>query len=165
MKSALKDFGLYKNRLIEAFLSSPDILKLLLGDSYGEDAEMSDLRDLLVYQHIFPYLYIPEVQSEKKSYICIDCRASFSGSMKNNVLTIWAFCSKDKDFMRYSYPGYVGTRSDILADMIDRQLYDSYKFGVGELEFKDAGIITPQDLYYGRSLVYTVPDFKTKEVK
>ena len=167
MKSTLKDFGLYKNKLIDAFLSSPDILKLLLGDEYDPDMELPDVRDLLLYQYVFPYLYIPPVvQTVKQSYICIDVesRTGMSRTIKNNEITIWVFCSKDKEFMKYSSPGYSGTRSDILADMVDRELYDSFDFGIGELECRSVGIITPQESYYGRRLVYAVPDFKVKEV-
>lgn len=164
MKSIIRDFGSYKNELIVALISSPDIVKLLLGDAYDPDMEPSDLMSLLVYQYIFPYLYIPDVQDTQKSYICVECRASMSGAIKNNEITIWAFCSKNKDYMKYSCPGYIGTRADILADMVDRQLYDSYDFGVGALDCKDVGIITPQESYYGRRIIYNVPDFKVKKV-
>lgn len=155
----LKDIGLCKNKLIPVLLTSPDICETLLGKNYTED----DV-DNVVYKQVFPYLYMDGTQDEVLPYICfeVDVPRIPTGTIKDIRLIIWCYCHKD--CMRYSKKGYMGTRSDILADMIERQLRTSYKYGIGTPQLISCRYInTANYKYYGRELVFVIPDFKVKE--
>lgn len=154
--SVLKDMGSYKNTLLSALINSDDICELLFDKkSYSED----DVENL-VYTRIFPYLYVDETQTEVLSYICfeVDVPRVPTSTVKDMKLIIWEYCHKD--CMRYSKKGYSGTRADILADMIEQQLRESNKFGIGKLELLSCTYFIPSSKYYGKQMIYNMPDFK-----
>lgn len=154
--SIIKDLGSYKNKLISALLNSNDICELMLNKKTYTDDEAESL----VYTQIFPYLYVDETQNEVLSYICIESDIPHipTNTIKDMKLTIWAYCHKSG--MKYSKKGYSGTKTDILADMIERQLRESNKFGIGKLELKSVTYFFPSKIHYGRQLIYSIPDFK-----
>ena len=100
------------------------------------------------------------VKTDVKAYICceVDISRVPTGTIKDMKLIIWAYCHKEG--MKYSKKGYAGTKVDILADMIERQLRDSDEFGIGKLQLKSAPYFFPSSKHYGRQLIYTIPDFK-----
>lgn len=154
--SILKDMGSYKNTLLSALINSDDICELLFNKKpYGED----DVENL-VYTQIFPYLYIDETQTEVMTYLCfeVDMPRIPTGTVKDMKLIIWAYCHKDT--MKYSKKGYSGTKVDILADMVESQLRESDKFGIGKLQLLSCTYFSPNSKYYGKQLVYNMPDFK-----
>lgn len=159
-QSLLHDIGLYKNRLINVFLNNSDICQLLL----DEDNITSDSVDNLVYSQVFPYLFVDNTQTQKLTYLCIeiDVPKVPTRTIKDLKLTIWAYCHKD--CMKYSQKGFLGTRVDILSDMIERTLQDSNLFGIGKLHLDYVTRMFPQSSYYGREMVFSIPDFKYKEV-
>lgn len=165
--TVLKDIGLLKNRLIPLFLNSNDIMEILLGEGYtqeqvwGTDGNDEDLG--IVYKQIFPHLYIDETQTNVLSYLCfeVDIPKVPTSTIKNMKIIIWAYCHKSS--MRYSKKGYLGTKADILADAVERALSDSQKLGIGKLQLDSATYLsTTNTQYYGRQLIFTVPDFKVK---
>lgn len=156
--SILKDTGSYKNTLLSYFINSEDICELMFNKKpYTED----DVENL-IYSQIFPYLYIDDTQDEVLPYLCIevDIPQIPTGTVKDMKLTVWAYCHKDG--MKYSKKGYSGTKSDILADMVERQLRNSNKFGIGKLQLISCRHFFPNSKYYGRELIYKIPDFKVK---
>lgn len=155
-KTMLKDLGSYKNEIISKFLKNPDLMECLLGENYTETQV-----DEIVYQQIFPYLYVDDTQTATKSYIGIELDpTTSSGTIKDSKLIIWVYCHKN--IMKYSKKGYIGTRADILADMIARILID-FDLGIGNPEFLSGNYFTPNSNYYGRVLLFNIPDFKTKD--
>lgn len=154
--SILKDMGSYKNTLLSALINSDDICELLFNKKpYDED----DVENL-IYTQIFPYLYIDETQTEVMTYLCfeVDMQRIPTGTVKDMKLIIWAYCHKDT--MKYSKKGYSGTKVDILADMVESQLRESDKFGIGKLQLLSCTYFSPNSKYYGKQLVYNMPDFK-----
>lgn len=151
----LRDIGLYKNHLMSLFLNSDDICCLMLNKNQAP----SDT-DSLAYTQIFPYLYVDETQTEVKSYLCfeVDIPNIPSHTIKNMEITIWAYCHKD--CMKYSKQGFSGTRTDILADMVERSLRNSNEFGIGKLSLTKVSTFFPTTVHYGRQLKFLVPDFK-----
>lgn len=153
----LKDVGIYKDIIISNLISD-DILELLLGKNYTEE-QASDV----VYTQIFPYLYVEDVQTKTLPYICMEILPEQANAkIKNVTLVIWAYCHKD--MMKYKKTGYSGTRADILADMIDRKIRNLDDFGIGRLEFKKSPYFVPEKKFYGRQLIYSIPDFLVKGV-
>lgn len=156
--TVLKDIGSCKQRLLTAFVSNDDICELLFNKKpYTED----DVENLM-YKQLFPYLYTDETQTETLTYLCfeVDVPRLSSGTVKDMKIIVLAYCHKD--IMKYSKKGYYGTRVDILADMVERQLRDSYDFGIGKPELISVTNFFPNNKYYGRQLVYNVPEFKVK---
>lgn len=127
--SILKDMGSCKNTLLSYFINSEDICELMFNKKQYTEEDVENL----IYSQIFPYLYIDDTQDEVLPYLCIevDVPQIPTGTVKDIKLTVWAYCHKDG--MKYSKKGYSGTKSDILADMVERQLRDSNKFGIGKL--------------------------------
>lgn len=154
--SILKDMGAYKTTLLSEIISSDDICELLFNKKPYTEEDV----DNLVYKQIFPYLYIDETQTEVKTYICfeVDIPRIPSHTIKDMKLIVWEYCHKDG--MKYSKKGYSGTKVDILADMIERNLRNSEKFGIGKLELMSCTYFSPSNKHYGKQLVFNVPDFK-----
>lgn len=157
----LYDIGSCKQELFSSFINDPDICELLLNRKTYTD----DDRENLFYSQIFPYLYIDDTQDETLTYLCyeLDIPSSSiksSSTIKNMKMIVHAYCHKK--IMRYSKKGYYGTRVDILADMVERKLRDSYDFGIGKPELISVTNFFPNNKYYGRQLVYNVPEFKVK---
>lgn len=154
----LKDIGVYKNRLVSAILNSNNIIQLLLNKDTYSDEEVDDL----MYTQIFPYLYVDGTQIEVLSYICLEVNVPRipTTTIKDIQIIIWAYCHKD--CMKYSKKGFLGTRTDILADMVERELRDSDRFGIGKLRLTSVSHFFPNNKYYGREMRFTIPDFKVK---
>lgn len=169
--TTLKDLGLYKNYLLNMIIQSDDIKDAMFVDKNKESKKHGNLNQL-IYKQIFPYLYVDETQTEVLPYICIedDIPRVPTSTVKNMQLTIWAYAHKDcMQYDYYNYSGdYIGDRPDALCDMIDRIIMSEenyYSFGIGKPELKSVGHLFPQNKYYGRQLIYEIPDFKSKKVK
>lgn len=154
--SILKDMGKYKNTLISALISSDDICELMFNKKTYTEEDV----DNLIYTQIFPYLYTDETQTEVLPYLCIDVDVQRipTGTIKDMRLFVWCYCHKEG--MKYSKKGYSGTKVDILADMVERQLRESDEFGIGKLQLVSCTHFFPHNKYYGKQLVYSMPDFK-----
>ncbi|MBS6643649.1 MAG: hypothetical protein KH366_08725 [Clostridiaceae bacterium] len=157
MDSALKDIGAYKNRIISLLTGSQDIVSLLLNDTITDDNVEN-----LVYSQIFPYLYVNDTQTEELSYLCIEVEVPRipTKMIKDMKIIVWAYCHKG--IMKYSRKDFLGTRADILSDMVDRCLMGSDNFGIGRPTLESDTHFFPNDKYYGRQLIYTMPEFKVK---
>lgn len=156
--SILKDMGSYKNKIVSAFVNSDEICELLFNkEPYTEE----DVENL-IYSQVFPYLYVDETQTEVKSYICfeVDVPKIPTGTVKDMKLIVWAYSHKDG--MRYSKKGYSGTKVDILVDMIEKQLRESDEFGIGKPQLLSCTYFIPNSKYYGKQMIYNMPDFKMK---
>ena len=154
--SILKDMGSYKSTLLSYFINSEEICELMFNKKPYTEEDV----DNLIYSQIFPYLYVDDTQDETLSYLCVEVSVPRipTGTIKDMKLIIWAFCHKG--IMKYSKKGYSGTRVDILADMVERALRDSNKFGIGKLQLVSCEHFFPNNKYYGRQLIYNMPDFK-----
>ena len=158
-KTMLKDIGLYKNRLISSLLKNSDICDaIVMKDFYNE----TDI-DNLTYTQVFPYLYVDDTQKEVLPYMCIEVNIPRipTNTIKDMQVIMWVY--SHKECMRYSKKGYLGTRVDILSDMITQELMDSDKFGIGKLTLQSVRYIFPNNKYYGRELIFNTSDFKIKD--
>lgn len=151
----LKDIGTYKNRIATILCENEDIGDIILGNNFNVETAFTDL----TYKHIFPYLYIDDTQSKQESYICVevDVPRTMDFTFKQMKVVVWCYCHRG--IMQYSKKGYAGTRSDILADAVDRLLNSSNDFGLGRLKLESATPLTSSKEYYGRQLVYSCAEF------
>lgn len=157
--SVLKDIGTYKNNIILSFINSKDMCDLMM---FGKDSYTDEDVENLIYTQIYPYLYVDDTQEDVLPYLCIEVDVSRipTGTIKDMKLIIWTYAHKQ--CMKYYKKGYSGTRVDILADMVERQLRDSDKFGIGKLELQSVTYFFPNNKYYGKQMIYSMPDFKLK---
>lgn len=164
--AVLKDSGVYKDKLLSIFLNSDNIKDILTGDAYTDEMWYGTADDDcgIIYKQIFPCLYADETQTAVKTFIGfeVDFPEIPTSTIKNVSLTIWAYCHKD--ILRYSREGFSGTRADILADMIERELRNSDKPGIGSMQLKSTQRIFLNNTYYGKEIIYFIPDFKFKPV-
>lgn len=151
----LKDIGIYKNRLLSTIVNSEDICELILGKDYDK----TNVDKKLIYKNVFPYLYVDETQTKQESYICIevDVPRTIDFSFKDMKIIIWCYCHKS--IMKYSKKEYLGTRADILSDMVDRFLNSSNDFGIGRLKLQSCTTISSSKEHYGRQLIYSCSEF------
>ena len=158
VRSMLYDIGEYKENLMRHLAKCPELGKVLLMHEPTEEE-----RDGLGYSQIFPYLYVPDVQDEKKSYVCFEVNSSGSGSMKVMTLTVYILCHKD--YMNYYLNGYQGTTVDVLCDIFTRQIEECKDFGIGKWDLSSTWHFFPNSSYYGRTLTFKISDFKNKVKK
>lgn len=163
----LKDIGLLKNRILPILLNSNDVMEILLGVGYTHEqvwGTAGNEEDCgILFKQVFPYLYMSDIQSDHLSYVCfeVDIPRMPSNTIKEIKIIIWAYCHKNS--MRYSKADYTGTKADILADAIEREFRSSLNFGIGRLNLDSITYLTPSNSqYYGKQLIFTVPDFKVK---
>lgn len=172
----MRDLGAYKEEFLTPVLNSEDIKDILLvGTQYSDELwygrENNEEDYGIVYRQIFPYLYYDQAQTDVKTYICFDTDIPVIPTtiIKDMKLIVWCLCHRS--CMKYSKEGYCGTRADLLADAVERALRQSEmdhqnksrsKFGIGRLHLESVTYITSENKeYYGRQMIFTVPDFKT----
>ena len=155
----LKDIGVYKNRLLTTIMKSEDICELILGEGYDD----TDVDEKLLYNHIFPYLYVDDVQTDAKTYFCVEVSVpkTHDFTFKDMTIDIWCYCHKD--IMKYSKKGFLGTRSDIGSDMIDRLLNGSNKYGLGRLKLESCLPLSISRTHYGRHMTYKCIEFNIEK--
>lgn len=157
--SALKDLGEYKMTLLNMIIQSNDISNAMYKEN--KNIKLSQL----IYKQIFPFLYVDETQTDVLSYICFDDAVPRvpTGTVKNMQLTVLVYAHRKC----MQYDSYTGTRVDALTDYVDRVIMDEEnrkKFGIGRPKLESVNNAFPHNDYYGKQLIYTIPDFKVKEV-
>ena len=154
----MQDIGDYKNALLSMVIQSDDILSAMYTDKKVESLSS------LIYKQIFPYLYVDDTQTDVLSYICIeaDIPRIPTGTTKTAQLSVWAYAHKEC----MQCDNHSGTRVDVLCDYLDRVIMDEKnrkQFGIGRPQLISVNHFYPQNKYYGRQLIYNIPDFKVKE--
>ena len=156
-RSSLKDIGLYKRRLAEAFLGSEAICRALMDSRYSQEAASS-----LMYAQIFPWLSLDEEETAVLPFLLfdVDVKEGYSSTVKQLCITVEACCHKD--CMDYALEGFAGNRADILADLAERAIRGCESFGIGCLHLDSSTHKAYHGKYYGRQIVFSVPDFRMK---
>lgn len=158
--AVLKDIGIYKNRLLSHFLSNTDFCDVMLQKKDYTDDDV----DNLMYSQLFPYLYVDGTQTEVLPYVDIEIVMNAgSGTIKNMLLYVDTFAHKE--CMICNQKDYSGNRCDILADIIEQSLHDCKDFGIGRFQLLSVGYLNVSSDYYGRRMIFSVPDFLSKDVK
>ena len=155
----LKDIGTYKNRLLTTIVNSEDICELILGKDYNK----TDVDEKLIYKNIFPYLYIDDTQTATETYICIEVSVprTLDFTYKDMQIDVWCYCHKN--IMKYSKKGYLGTRVDIVSDMVDRLLNSSNDYGLGRLKLQSSSPLNISKTHYGRHMIYKCAEFNIEK--
>lgn len=142
----------YKNKIMRDILHNEDstlsteIVNAINPDYLGAEDEM-------IYEYIFPYLRIPDTQSDVKCYITMSVdmpRVSTKNYFfKDMVITINVIVQQD--IMRMP-PRYSATRADYIASIINKIFNGNKNYGTVALEYvSDTEEILLKD-YFVRSL-------------
>lgn len=159
----LKDIGVYKNRILTNIIKSDDICELILGDKYDSNKDNEDIDTKLIYKNVFPYLYVDDTQTTAETYVCVEASVPRTHDFTYKDMQIDVLCYCHKDIMKYSKKGYMGTRADIIADMVDRLLNSSNNYGVGRLKLKSATPASVSKTHYGWHMIYTCAEFNIEK--
>ena len=125
----------YKNRIIKDILHNSD--ETLSNEIVmAIDENYIGAEDELIYENIFPYLRIPETQTEAKSYITMSVDmpkvSTKNYFFKDMLITINILVHEDKMRMPTSYSA---TRADYIASLVNKIFNGSKNYGNVPLEY------------------------------
>lgn len=147
----LEEFFDYKNRLMKDLCSNAEIVKLV---TENESAAVPNHK--LAYTQIFPFEFVPETQSEAKTFICydMDILSVPSKTYYLPVIYIWVFTHKSN--LRMEHGGLLLDKMSVeLAKMLNGNRF----YGLGQLQLSSTERFQPTIDYLGRVLVFTATDF------
>jgi len=152
----LEEIPKYKDELLHAFVDNNDIVKYI--DS--KDNNVTDPVDLIGI-NIFPTPYIPNTQSEVKTYICLDIYVPRVKDMmfKDVQIVINIFSHKDTS----TYRGK--SRVDLLNIEVDKILNGNYGFGIDKVDLVSVMPYIPNNRFAGKQIIYNVPNFNQRRCK
>lgn len=149
----------YKNQIISELCNDDEIINAL-GLNDDEDA------DNLVWNRIYPHLWIPQTEEEVKCYILLEInipeRRTRYGSTNNPVYvhpTIYFYVLVHQEDMKLNLAGESGTRMDYLAELIENKYEGRRGFGLGQLTLKSNIASSVNSTYRLRELVFEAVDF------
>lgn len=148
----------FKNKIM-AELSQDDEIISALGLNSDEDP------DDLVWHRLFPHYFIPQTESEVRSYILVEIdipeRRTRYGSSSSNIWvhpTIVFYVLTHQEDMHMNMVGESGTRMDYLAELIEDKYEGRQDFGVGMLQLKSDTAGSVNATYRFRQLVFEAVD-------
>lgn len=110
----------------------------------------------LIYDSIFPYKFIPDVQTKPKTFITMSFRYKPRGMyFKNGSIYFYLICHNS--LIRTTYGSL---RYDMLVNYIDEIFNSSRDITIGKLEFYDMGDFSVNDNYSGVYLEYRLTEFQ-----
>jgi hypothetical protein len=153
----LKEISEYKNTVIEKLLETDEIVKALYyeNENYLEQPTLDD-PSILVYENIFPYRFIPDTNTERKTFLTVSCRKikKVNNAFKAGFLTLAVFTHKELFKTNYGE-----TRVDKVMSLIDEIFNSSRGIGIGKLEFVEMDELIVNDKYMGAYISYKPIDF------
>lgn len=146
----LSEFFDYKNQLMKDLLTNSEIVKLLDGAVYMDDAKG------LAYTNVFPFEYIPDTVEKAKTFICfdVDVQESINKTYLLPTLYIWVFSHKSK--LRLPDGGVL---TDKLASEIAKAINGSRFYGLGELDLYSVKRFAPVTDYQGKVMTFRAKEF------
>lgn len=154
-----KERGIYKTRILNAFLQSDNIKDIIIGDTNG----MSKKEVITKFKnHVNSHLFIDDTIKDTSTYIFFDViMPRLRPQVKSIQLLVYAICHRDI-LDNYTKEGYYGNRTDILSEMIEDTLLNSEivkKFGIGDLELDNVDIYN-STTFYGCIMSFEAKNFR-----
>lgn len=145
----------YRNKIINAIVSSPELVKLL-GEEKAEYPE-----DTIPWKWVFPHQFIPETITKTERYINFEISAKMDS--KNNVykdLTIYFYVFCHQDVIKYKDKGSTCLWYDKAVCELDNIFNEHDIIGIGGTLYLDDNVpYYPQNVFRGRMLKFVVKDF------
>ncbi|WP_440110356.1 hypothetical protein [Paenibacillus sp. QZ-Y1] len=142
--------------VIDRILTSQEILKALVyNDMDFLDKEDVD-PEVILYNHIFPYRFVPKTSAEKKTYITITFGTyrKVGASYKSGIITFNVFTHQD-----LFRTGYGSLRTDYITIKLDELFNDFEGLGVGKANFYAMDHLSVNTDYHGSYVAYKTYDF------
>jgi hypothetical protein len=122
--------------------------------------------DNLVWKRIYPHLWIPQTETDVKSYLLVEInvpeRRTRYGATSNPVYVhpvIYFYVLVHQEDMKLNLAGESGTRMDYLAELIENKYEGRRGFGLGQLTLKSNVASSINTTYRLRVLVFEAVDF------
>ena len=126
----------YKNKIINDILFNKEDSSLSRDIVTAIDEEYLECDDEFIYRNIFPYLRIPSVETEARSYITMSVDmpkvSTKNYFFKDMVITINVIVHEE---MMKMPDGYSATRADYIASIINKIFNQSKNYGNVPLEY------------------------------
>lgn len=148
----------WKNKILSELSQDDEVINAL-----GLNPDESE--DDLVWVRLYPHYYIPQTESEVKTYILVEIdipeRRARYGSSDSNIwvhpIIVFYVLTHQED-MRMNMLGESGTRMDYLAELIEEKYEGRQDFGVGTLQLKSDTAGSVNTTYRFRQLVFEAVD-------
>ena len=152
----LEEIPEYKKDLLQAFLNNEKIVTYI----GNKDSSIQDPVDL-IGKNVFPFPYVPDTETEVKTYICMDIYVPRVKDMifKDVQIVIYVFSHKSMG----TYKGK--SRVDLINIEIDKILNGNYDFGVDKVDLVSVLPYVPNNNFSGKQIIYNVPNFNQRRCK
>jgi len=155
------ELGQNKNLIMLKLIENQDILKCLVNNQPNFlDYPLPSNFDpySLIYTQIFPYRYVPDIQTEPKTFITMRFNYSPNGvTFKNG--SIYFYIITHQSLIRTDY-GML--RYDFLINKIDEVFNLSRDIGIGKLPFYDMSdfLVDNEGKWLGAYIAYKSTEFQ-----
>jgi len=148
----------FKNKIMSELSQDSEIVNAL-GLNPDEDP------DDLVWHRLFPHKFVPQTESEVRSYILVEIdiperRTRYGGSDSDiwvHPIIVFYVLTHQED-MRMNMVGESGTRMDYLSELVEEKYEGRQGFGVGALQLKSDTEGSVNTTYRFRQLVFEAVD-------
>ncbi len=147
----------YKSNLINELVNSQNIIKYITGNSLGEYFNPDDL----IGNNIFPNPYIPNAQSDAKTYICIDIYIPNVKDKYFNTIQIVVNVFSHNESTEYDGKSKV----DLINIEIDKILNGNQNYGIDGVDLVSVMPYLPNDNFFGKQLIYNVQNLNQRRCK
>lgn len=146
----------YKNDLLKLFLNNDNIVEYI----GNKDEEIYDPVDLIGI-NVFPMPYIPETETEVKTYICMDVYVPRvkDKMFKDIQIVINVFSHKDMSLYKSK------SRVDLINIEIDKIMNGNQEFGIDEVELVSVMPYIPNTKFTGKQIIYNVLNFNQRRCR
>lgn len=131
MVNFTKQLSSIKNYIINLFVNDPDIVAAI------DNPDIQDAEDL-IYNNIWDNWRIPETETEKKTYLCVQCNVnnSLAKSALIKLINVEIIIITHQDLMRVKPPSVVrgSNRIDFIGQRVEDLISRDVKLGLGETE-------------------------------
>ena len=157
--SRFAELGQNKLTILMKLIGNEDIVKCLVNNQFNF-LDISLPMDLdvtsLIYDSIYPYRFIPQIQTEPKTFITMRFGYKPNGMTYKNG-SIYFYIITHNSLIRTDY-GML--RYDFLANKIDEMMNSSRDIGLGKLPFHDMDDFIVNENYIGIYLAYKSTEFQ-----
>ncbi len=155
----LIQFTDYKYEIIKEIIKSQPIISLLtnLPNTNPDDIDLVD-------DQIYGYPYVPDIQTEEKTFICLDTNVSktVNNTVNEFEISIWVFTAYSLQKLPSSF-GRRGNRIDNIVTELDKILNGYDGLAIGRFELRPTKTFSPADGYTGKLLQYRCYGFNQNE--
>lgn len=152
----LEEIPEYKLDLLQEFLKNEDIIKYI-GNTSDNIYDPVDLIGI----NVFPFPYVPDTETEVKTYICMDIYVPRVKDMlfKDVQIVVNIFSHKSMG----TYKGK--SRVDLINIEVDKILNGNFDFGIDKVNLVSVLPYIPNSKFAGKQIIYNVPNFNQRRCR